>query len=101
MLHGNRGARYQSKKFQSPKRFCTTIGDAADCRAGTERPFCERHLVAENAGFVLPRDRMSMWIEFGIAQYGGYAIFKSLRDEVLETFGFVVNFVPGIPQDVV
>lgn len=42
-----------------------------------------------------------MWIDLGVAQFRGNAIFKPLGNKVFEPFGFVVNFVPRISQHIV
>lgn len=46
-------------------------------------------------------NRMAMGIEFRIAQDRSNSIFEPLGDEVLQTLGFFVNFIPGILQNVV
>ena len=43
---------------------------------------------------------MPVRVEFGIAQYRRYTIFKALRNEVFKTFGLVMNFIPRILQHV-
>ena len=42
-----------------------------------------------------------MRIGFRVAQFRGDAIFQPLRDEVFQTFRLVVNFVPGIIENIV
>jgi hypothetical protein len=42
-----------------------------------------------------------MRIELGVAELGGDALFEALGDEVFEALCFLVNFVPGIVEDLV
>jgi hypothetical protein len=42
-----------------------------------------------------------MGINIGIAQLGGNPVLQSLGNVVLQAFGFFVNFIPGVIQEVV
>src|SRR3954447_18355460 len=42
---------------------------------------------------VFRRDTPPMRIEFRVAKFAGNSLFEFLRDEVLQTFGFLVQFV--------
>lgn len=42
-----------------------------------------------------------MGVDVGIAQLGGYPVLEALRNIVLQAFGFFVNFIPWIIQEIV
>jgi hypothetical protein len=66
-----------------------------------EGPTGERHFVAVDAGLIFLRDYMPVRVDFGIAENGGDAIFKTLGNEVLQPLRFLVDFIPGVPQNIV
>ena len=61
----------------------------------------EGQFLAVDAGRVFLGDNVPMRVDFGIAENGGNAIFKTLGDEVFEPLRLLVHFVPGILQNVV
>jgi hypothetical protein len=96
-----RYASHQPKSLQFAERNGAAVGNAAYDSWRLERPLRERYFIAEHPGFILLGDHVPMRIDFGIAEDRRNPIFKSLRDEVLKPFCFLVHFVPGILQDVV
>jgi len=44
---------------------------------------------------------MSVRVELRVIQFCGNPFLKSLRDEVLQAFRFVMDFIPGIAKDLV
>ena len=46
-------------------------------------------------------DCVPMRINLRVAENCGDAIFKALGNEVFQTFGFLMHFVPGVFEDVV
>ena len=96
-----RDAGHQSEPLQFPEGNRITVGNAADDRRRVKRPFDQRHFGTVRTGFIFLGDDVAMRIDFRIAQDGRYAIFEALGDEVLQAFGFFVDFVPRILQNVV
>jgi len=60
----------------------------------------KRHFFAVSAGRMFLGDDVPMRVDFGIAENGGYSIFKTLGDEVFQSLGLLVYFVPRILQNV-
>lgn len=42
-----------------------------------------------------------MWVELRISEFISDAFLKTLRDEVLQAFGFIMNFIDGVIEDLV
>jgi hypothetical protein len=44
---------------------------------------------------------VSVGVDVGISQLGGYPVLQALGNIVLQTFGFFVNLIPWITQEIV
>ena len=61
---------------------------------------CKRHFLAVNSGRIFLGDEVPVRVDFGVAENGGDPIFETLRDEVFQPLGLVMDLVPGILQNV-
>ena len=72
------------------------VRNAADGGSSFQRPSRERYFLAEETGFALLGDHMTMRVDLGISEDRRDAIFEAFRDEVLEPFGLLMHFIPGV-----
>ena len=101
MLYRQIGSRQEPKPLQIAKSFGAPVGNAADPRGCIERPAHQCHLIAARRGCILLRDDVSVRIDLRVAENGGNAVFKTLRNKVLQSLCFLMHFIPGILQNVV
>ena len=94
-------ARHQPQSFQFAEGGSAAVGNAPDNSWRLERPSHERYLIAEHAGSMFSGYHMPVRVDFRIAEDRRNPIFESLRDEVFQSFCFLVHFVPGVLQNVV
>lgn len=100
-LHNNHYTWNQIQALQLAERCWVTIAQAAnDCRFSCG-PIHKRDFIGKQMRSVLMRYHMPMGIDLGIAQQGRHAVFETLRDKVLQPFGFFMYLVQRVFEDVV
>lgn len=57
--------------------------------------------MAKSSEFVLVGDDVAVRVDFGIAENRCEPILEPFGDEMLQSLGFFVDFVPGVLQNVV
>jgi hypothetical protein len=92
---------HQTQPFQFAESRRTAIGNAANGGRRLERPAYKRNFLAVNAGRILLRNDAPMRVDLRVTQDRGDAIFKPLGNVVFQPLRLLVNFIPGVLQNIV
>ena len=98
---GERDAWADSLSGEVAEHLRVFVGDAGDFGglAGAKKRECLRLVGGERA--VECRDGVAVRVELGMTELGGDALLEALGDEVFEAFGFEMDFVPRVVEDLV
>ena len=77
------------------------VGDAVDDEGAFVLDVSERDRFLLRHFAVHGGDAVAVGVEFGMAEFGGDALFEALGDEMLEALGFRVDFFDGVIEQFV